>query len=228
MQTRHVVVTGGTGALGTAVVKSLVELELEVHVPTRRDRTTGEWPLAKHPRVHLTAGIDVTDEAQVVAYYASLPVLWASVHCAGGYTAGSLRSTSGADLRHMLALNVESAFLCCREATKHFADRGRLVNIASRQAFQPATGAGAVAYTAAKAGLMAMTAALGQELAPAGVVINAVAPGILDTPANREAMPDVDLQELVTPEQVADAVVFLVTTDKDTGTGGLLTVLERA
>src|SRR2546430_15561429 len=84
---RHAVVTGGTGALGTAVVQMLVDAGAVCHIPAHARPDPARFPLARHERVRVTAGIDLTDENAVAGFYSSLPSLWASVPTASGFNA---------------------------------------------------------------------------------------------------------------------------------------------
>src|SRR5438270_8037051 len=94
---RHVVVTGGTGALGAAVVELLVNGGATVHIPAHRPPDPAKFPLARHERVKIVGSIDLTSEDAVRSFYQSLPPLWASVHAAGGFTAAPISETSLAD-----------------------------------------------------------------------------------------------------------------------------------
>lgn len=183
---RHVVVTGGTGALGKAVVQAFLDAGAACHVPHR-----GEPPpdMPRSDRLRLAAGVDLGDEGQVTAFYKTLPSLWASVHCAGGFAMSPFVEMSLAAFRGQLDLNLVTTFLCCREAARRMAagGGGRIVNVASRAAVVPS--GGAVAYTVAKAGVVALTGAVAAELGPTGVIVNAVLPSTIDTPANRNSMP---------------------------------------
>ena len=102
------------------------------------------------------------------------------------------------------------------------AGHGRVVTIASR-AVVPPTG-GFIAYTTAKAGIIAFTEALAHEMRGHGVTVNSVLPSTMDTPANRAAMPDSDRQGWVPVDSVADAIAFLVRDESAHVTGALLTV----
>ena len=83
-------VTGGTGALGTAVVQMLVDAGAVCHIPAHARPDPARFPLARHERVRVTAGIDLTDENAVASFYSSLPSLWSSVHTAGGFSAAPI------------------------------------------------------------------------------------------------------------------------------------------
>jgi len=211
-QDRQVVVTGGTGALGTAVVARLLAAGATCHIPNFAAAELDAFALAGEPGVEVTSGIDLADEAQVDGYYAGLPPLWASIHIAGGFAMAPLAETGGDDFRAQMRMNALTCFLCCRAAAGNMnagGDGGRLVNVAARPALEPRSGAGMAAYTASKAAVAALTQALGEELAGDGILVNAVAPSILDTAANRAAMPKADHAAWPKVAQVAETVAHL-------------------
>ena len=202
---RHVVVTGGTGALGMAVVQILVDGGAVCHVPAqRRPREAG------HDRVHIESPIDLTDEAAVSKFYDSLPSLWASVHVAGGFAAGTIGDTSLAMWKKMHDINGVTCFLCCREAIKKIrgtSGGGRIVNVAAKPALVP-TG-GLSAYSASKAAVASLTVGLSEELAGEKIWVNAVVPSIMDTPINRREIPKADFEKWPKVSEVAATIAFL-------------------
>ena len=103
---------------------------------------------------------------------------------------------------------------------------GRVVNVGARPAVQP-TG-GMVAYSTSKAAVTAMTTALAEELAPESIWVNAVLPSVMNTPANRRAMPDADHAAWPSVDDVAKTVVFLASPDNAVTRGGLIPVYGRA
>jgi len=226
LEGKHVVVTGGTGALGRAVVQAFLEVGAVCHVPHR-----GSAPadMQRSDRLHLDGGVELADEAAVTRFYAGLPELWASVHAAGGYAARRFLDTSLADLRAQLDLNLATAFLCCREAARRMgAGPGRLVNVASRAAAVPA--GGAIAYGVSKAAVVALTQGLAAELGPGGILVNAVLPSIIDTPANRNSMPsppDV-YARWPKPAEIAAAIVWLANPANSLTSGAAVPVYGRA
>lgn len=210
-----VVVTGGTGALGTAVVGRLITAGAQCFVPNLNAQQLKSFAHASHERVHISEGVDLTDDAAVATFYSRLPKLWASLHIAGGFATAPLAGTTSDDFSHMMRTNALTCFLCCREAANVMATRpwraggGRLVNVAARPGLEPRTGAGMTAYAASKAAVAALTEALGEELISTGIWVNAVAPSIIDTANNRAAMPTAEHGRWPTPEQIAETIVFL-------------------
>lgn len=226
---KHVVVTGGAGALGGAVVDRLRAAGATVHVPCFE----AEVPAALRAidGVVAVAGIDLTDEAAVAAYYAALPPLWASVQVAGGFDMGPLVDTSLAVLQKLIGLNLVTCFNACRHATSSIrrgGAGGRLVNIAAKPALDPVAGVNMSAYAATKAAVAGFTRALAEELAPEGIWVNAIAPSIIDSPANRSAMPDADHSRWPTPTQLAEVIFSLVSPDNAVVRGAVLPVYGRS
>ena len=178
-----------------------------------------DFPFASDAGVHIAGGVDVADEAAVHRFYQALPPLWASIHLAGGFAMAPVAETSAADFIAQFRMNALSCFLCSAAAIAAFRKRqtpgpdgargGRIVNVAARPALEPRLGAGMVAYTAAKSAVAALTQALGQETVDEEIWVNAVAPSILDTPANRAAMADADYSRWVALADLAEIIAFL-------------------
>ena len=225
---RHVVITGGTGALGTAVVHALVGHGAICHVPYINPAEADRFPLRSHAHVKLVADIELTQEAPVSRLYDSVPQLWASIHIAGGFAMAPLGKTSKADLMKQVEMNFVTAFLCCRAALDVMRAGGRIVNVAARPALEWRSGAGMAAYTASKAAVAALTVALAEEVAKSGILVNAVAPSIMDTPANRAAMPKADFAAWPKVEEVASTIVFLASPDNKVTRGGIVPVYGRS
>jgi NAD(P)-dependent dehydrogenase (short-subunit alcohol dehydrogenase family) len=215
----HVVVTGGTGALGRAVVGALRAGGAVCHVPNLVATELDRFPYMSDPGVHIVRGVDLEDEMAVRRFYQSLPPLWASIHLAGGFAMAPIAEMSGADFMAQFRMNALSCFLCSAAAIAAFRARkepgpggasgGRIVNVAARPALEPRLGAGMIAYTVSKSAVAALTQALAQETTDEEIWVNAVAPSVLDTPANRAAMPDADYRRWVAPTDLAEIVTFL-------------------
>ncbi len=205
-----VVVTGATGELGEAVSRVLLNAGATVHVPARSPEKARALYAGAGERVRVAAVGDLGDEAAVAAFFAGLPPIWASIHCAGGFAMSRIEATPLTDLKRMLDLNVVSTFLCCREAVKAMRGRGgRIVNLAALPGVEPRRGSGMVPYAASKAAVAAITLALAEELAGEGIWVNAVVPSIVDTEVNRTAMPNADHTRWPKPAEVAETIAFL-------------------
>lgn len=205
---RHVVITGGTGALGGAVVGALVGAGATCTVPYVHDTEAQRFAYRGQAGVTLVRVSDLADEADVAKVYDGLAP-WASIHLAGGFAMAPVAKTDKAALLAQLDNNLISCFLCCRAAVNAMRGGGRIVNVAARPALEWRSGAGMAAYTIAKTGVAAFTVALAEEVAKDGILVNAVAPSIMDTPANRAAMPKADFKAWPKVEDVAAAILFL-------------------
>jgi len=227
---RHVVVTGGTGALGTAVVGALLEAGAVCHVPYRSEGEAKRFPHGDNKKVSLVALRDLADEAAVTDFYGGLDQLWASIHIAGGFAFAPIATSDKALLLGQLNANLVSAYLCSRAAVAAFKRTGaggRIVNVAARHALEPRLGASLTAYTVAKAGVAALTMALGEEIAKDDVLVNAVAPSIMDTPANRKSMPKADFDAWPKVEEVAAAIMFLASPENKVTRGAIVPVYGK-
>ncbi len=220
---KHAVITGGDGALGHAVVQAFVAAGATCHLPI-----LGPVVTPPTPGVFLTGNVNLTDEAAVSAFFAGVPPLWGSVHLAGGYQAKPITETTRADLDRQWELNLVTAFLCCREAVRAMrgSGGGRIVNVAARVVEAPV--AGSIAYTVSKAGVAALTRALAIETRGNGILVNAVLPSIIDTPANRAAMPGADTAKWPKAEELAAAILWLASPENRLTSGALLPVYGLA
>ncbi|HEY6630620.1 MAG TPA: SDR family NAD(P)-dependent oxidoreductase [Rhizobiaceae bacterium] len=228
---RTVVVTGGTGALGSAVLAKLLDEGAVCHVPTSHASAPKDFAFAGHDRVKLAPGVDVGDAAPVDAFYATIPGLWASIHAAGAFAMSPIGEATADAFAAMMQANATTAFLCCGAAARAMlasGTAGRIVNVTARPGLDPRKGAAMSAYTASKAAVAAVTIALAEELKGGGILVNAVAPSTLDTPANRKAMPKADFSKWVSLEAAAEAIVHLASPGNATVSGALLPIYGRA
>lgn len=223
LQGRIIVVTGGTGVLGRAVVQRLAEAGAEIVVPC----VEAEPPPLVGARC--VPGVNLAEESAVAGFYRELPGLWASVHVAGGFTWARVADTSAEVVRAQWAMNAMTCFLCCREAVRKIRERGeggRLVNVGSRATRSPS--AGMSAYAMSKAAVEALTLQLGEELREEAILVNAIAPGIIDTPMNRADMPTADHTRWPRPEELARVVHHLVSPELTVTSGAVVPVYGRS
>lgn len=224
---RHVVVTGGTGALGRAVVGALLEAGAHCHVSYMVEAEAKSFPFRE--RVTLHAVDDLANEASVAKLYGAAPKLWASIHLAGGFAMSNVADTDKKALMAQLDTNFVACFLCCRAAVKAIgANGGRIVNVAARPGLEWRSGAGMVAYASSKAAVAAMTTALAEEVAKDGILVNAVAPSIMDTPANRKSIPNADFSTWPKVEEVAATILYLASPQNAVTRGGIVPVYGKA
>lgn len=216
-------VTGGNTGIGRAICQAYAAQGADVCIGWFEDEHGAhglvEEILATGRRA-LAVDVDVTDEDSVVqavaacvARFGQLDIL---VNNAGIQRAQSIFDTSLEDFHGMLAVHLGGAFLCSREAARHMRERGegRIINVCSQLGY---IGRGHyTAYSSAKGGLIAFTRALARELAPFGVLVNGVSPGLVDTgfdPLSEEAKSQhanaLPLGRLGTPEDMVSAFVFL-------------------
>jgi NAD(P)-dependent dehydrogenase (short-subunit alcohol dehydrogenase family) len=226
---RHVVVTGGTGALGSAVVRALVEAGAFCHVPYIHAAEAERFDLRTHAQVKLIANIELSDETGIARLYSGLPQLWASIHIAGGFAMSPVAGTTKSDLMAQVDMNFITAFLCCAAAVRAMAGMGgRIVNVATGPALEWRLGAGMAAYTASKAAVAALTVALAEEVVKDGILVNAIAPSTMDTPANRKAMPNADHAAWARVEDVAATIMFLASPQNRVTRGAVVPVYGRS
>lgn len=228
-RTRHTLVAGGTGALGTAVLEALLGAGRPVIatwlVEGERDAVRQHFGETSGLRL---ARADVTDRRSVETLMADLPDLGAVVNLVGGYAGGAKVHESDPELfEAMLRLNVRPSYLLAREAMPRLtAGGGAFVAVSSRAALQPFPGA--AGYITAKAALIAFVRALDSEYREAGVRCNVVVPSIIDTPANRRAGPTADHSCWVSPAEIAQVVLFLLSPGSMPISGAAIPVYGRA
>ena len=225
------VVAGGTGGLGKAVSLAFLGEGAKTVVTYRREEEFRALKEIAGPNISLLEGhcVDVTDETataefirRVMAGYGKLDAL---VNAVGGYTGGiKVWDLSSLAFDRMLALNLRSGFLLSRAAVPAMlrAGRGSIVNVAAKAAFDH--GAGAGAYAASKAAAVALMDALAADCKGTGVRVNSVLPSIIDTAANREAMPEADFATWPKPEDIAKVILFLCSESAKTIHGAAIPV----
>lgn len=227
---REVVVTGGTGALGTAVVGALLTRGAIVHVPWRRKSEADRFPHRAHQQVRLVEA-QLSDEAAVEKLYAGVGAPWASIHIAGGFAVAPIADTGRDAVMTQIETNLVSCVLTCRAAViamRKTGQGGRIVNVTARPGIEPRHGSGMTAYVASKAAVAAFTQALAAEIVGDNILVNAVAPATLDTPANRAAMPKADPAKWAKPDDVAATILYLASPDNRVTSGGIIPVYGQS
>lgn len=218
--TRSVLVTGGTGGLGGAVTRAFVEAGWRTVVPYR----------TKPPEGVVAVEADLTDPESVhnvasVAAGAPDAPLKAVVNLVGGFAMGGrVHETPIEDFERQFRTNLRPTYLVCAATIPHLVagGGGSVVCLSSRAALRPFPGA--AGYITSKAAVLALVDALDAEYQRDNIRVNAVLPGVIDTPANREAMPDSDRADWVAPADIARTILFLAGEESSTISGARIPV----
>jgi NAD(P)-dependent dehydrogenase (short-subunit alcohol dehydrogenase family) len=226
---RAAIVTGGTGALGRAVVKRLLGSGARVAVSYRRADEWRSLEAEAGPGASLFGfEAELADAAAAAAFVEQaqrkLGLVDAVALVAGGWAGGTSFDQAPVDeWSRMLRGNLDSAAYVCRAALPHLRKQGgSIVAIGSRAA--ETGGSGMAAYAVSKLALHALVRVLAQENRAQGVRVNAVLPGTIDTPANRNAMKDANTSGWTSVDRIAQVVVFLLSSESLATTGALVPV----
>ena len=228
-------ITGGTGALGRAVTVAFVEAGATVAVSYVVDREIPECKecLGAKADVPVFLKANVTVEAEVqrlvqtlTQRFSRIDILLALV---GGYVGDlPVAQLPEATWDHMMSLNLKSAFLCCKHVVPVMqrSGGGRIVTVSSRAAVKVFPGISA--YATAKAGILTFTETLASEVLKDNITVNAILPSVIDTPANRKAMPGSDYSAWVKPEEIARVLLFLCSDASREISGASIPIYGRA
>lgn len=213
---RVVMITGASGNLGTALTRPfLTEGAKVVLVDRKKELLLESFPeLVDRPDCYMSGDADLTsaeDVNQIVTaaidHFGRIDVLANTV---GGYRAGApIQETSLDTWDFMLNLNARSVFNMTQYLVPHMLKQGsgKIIHTAARPGLQGA--AGASAYSVSKSAVIRLVESTSAEVKRHGINVNCIVPGTIDTPSNREAMPDADFSQWVAPESLADVILFL-------------------
>lgn len=215
---KTVIVTGGFGALGAVVGKAVAAEGAKLALVDRAAAPAGA--------ANAYGGRDLTDadaaKRTIDEIAEKFGPLHGLVNIAGGFRWETLKDGDIATWDFMYQVNLKSAVCACKAALPHLANGGRIINIGAGAAAKAGLGMGA--YAASKAGVAKLTEALAEELKGQGITVNAILPSIIDTPANRADMPKADFTKWVTPQAIADVIVFLLSEKSQAITGASIPV----
>jgi NAD(P)-dependent dehydrogenase (short-subunit alcohol dehydrogenase family) len=230
MSDTTVLVTGGTGGLGAAVTRAFLDAGWRVVVPWIVESELER--VDEHERLTLVRA-DLFDPADVaVAVATAGPSLRALVNLVGGFAEhGRVHETPIETFEEQLRLNLRSTYLACAAALPVMLEndpptRGAIVCVSSRVALRPFSGA--AGYVVSKAAVLALVDVLDAEYRRDGIRVNAVLPSVIDTPANRAAMPDADFDRWVAPDEIARVIRFLCSDDASATSGSHVPVYGLA
>jgi NAD(P)-dependent dehydrogenase (short-subunit alcohol dehydrogenase family) len=227
----HVVmVTGAGGNLGSATAHAFAQAGAKLILVEREvEKLQGIYPADRA----LVLSADLTDPASVgelispaVDHFGQIDILANTV---GGYRAGTpVHETPLETWDFMLTLNARTAFLIGQAVIPYMLARGqgKIINVAARGGLDGA--AKQSAYSAAKSAVIRLTESMAAELKHSGINVNCVLPGTIDTPQNRAAMPNADYQRWVSPDAIADVIVFLASEAARAITGAAIPVYGRS
>jgi NAD(P)-dependent dehydrogenase (short-subunit alcohol dehydrogenase family) len=225
LREKVIVLTGASGALGKVVVE--IALARGANVAAIDYVTAPAGPASQ--RFEL-GGVDLADAAQakkaIDAAASRFGKLDALINIAGGFAFETVAEGDPKTWQRMYELNVTTVLNASRAAIPHLlgSSAARIVNIGAFGALQ--AGAGMGAYAASKSGVHRLTEALAAEY-KGKITVNAVLPSIIDTAANRESMPKADFSKWVTPQELAEVILFLASEAASAVTGALIPVTGR-
>ena len=223
-----IMISGANGALGQGVVAHFQATGARLVLLERK--AAESTPSADQ----LTLAADVTDPASMQAAVAQavehFGQIDAFIHTVGGFASGKAVHDVDLDMwDKMLLLNARSVYVACGTVARHMVEkgvRGRIVAVLARPALKGSKNM--AAYSASKAAAQRVIESMAAELVEQGIRVNGVIPGTIDTPANREAMPDADFAKWVKPAQIASAMAFLISDASSAVSGDSLTVYGRS
>ncbi|HST28692.1 MAG TPA: SDR family NAD(P)-dependent oxidoreductase [Rudaea sp.] len=226
LQGKRIAVTGAFGALGAAMVEGAVAAGARVAAIDRAPA-----PASSAANVTAIGGVDLADasaaKSAIDAAAKALGGLDGLVNIAGTFRWETLTDGSADTWDLLYRVNLRTAVAASKAAIPHLvaSGAGRIVNISAAGSIK--AGAGMGAYAASKSGVARLTEALAEELKDRGVTVNAILPSTIDTATNRADMPKADFSRWVTPAQLSDVIVFLLSDRASAVTGALLPVMGR-
>lgn len=223
MKGRHIVVTGAFGVLGAAVVRALEREGAKVAAVDRAPKPAGISGIA-------FGGIDIADAPSAARVLADaekqMDGLDGLVNVAGTFRWETLAEGKPETWDFLYNVNLKTAVVASQAALASLVkNKGAIVNVSAAATAKAAAGMGA--YTASKSGVSRLTESLAEEMKAKGVRVNAVLPTIIDTPQNRKDMPDADFSKWVSPDALADVIVFLLSDRSRAITGALIPVAGK-
>ena len=212
MKDKQILITGGTGGLGLGVTPAVLARGGKVTIPYHNEsgvkRLKDRLSATEFSSIRFVRA-DLKQEAVVEQLVNDLGRVDILIHLVGGFSMGKTEEFSFTDWKKSFDLNLNTTFLACKHCLRKMRQHGygRIVTVGSRGALQPA--AQLAAYSAAKAGVVALTQAIAAETKDVDITANIVLPSVIDTPTNREAMGSEQADTWVKPESLAEVICFL-------------------
>ena len=217
---KTIIITGANGNLGTAVVKKFLSQDYKVIAV---DHSGSHLGFADRNPLFELHSVDLINESESETFIKEAAALYGNIDCAvllaGGFAMGGIDETDSAALKTMFSLNFETAYNIARPLFRHMMQNnyGRLIFTGARPGLNHAEGTNKLAYALSKSLLFTLADILNKEAKTKGknVVVSIIAPSTIDTPPNRQAMPDANPNDWVKPEQIADLLEFICSTQGD-------------
>jgi NAD(P)-dependent dehydrogenase (short-subunit alcohol dehydrogenase family) len=209
---KNILITGASGNLGKATVEKFLAEGFNVIAIVSPGKTLG-YEVSKPVGIYEA---DLMDEKAVESVISKILAdhksIYGAVLTVGGFAMGPLESTDGAALQKMFTLNFNTAFFTARPIFKHMLSRqtGRIILVGARPALMADEGKGVVAYALSKSLIFKLSELLNAEGKSKNVLSSVVVPSIIDTPANRQAMPNADFSKWLSPEKIAAIIYDLI------------------
>ncbi|MBT8148053.1 MAG: SDR family NAD(P)-dependent oxidoreductase [Gammaproteobacteria bacterium] len=221
---KTIVITGANGALG----KHVVEIALELGASVKAMDLHFENTTLENSNQCQLIPVNLLESDTLQQITSGLGSVDALCNIAGGFAMGTdVHETPADEFQKMYDINVNSMLNTCSSIipTMLAQAKGSIINVGAKGALQGAAGMGA--YIASKSAVMRLTECMSEELKHKGIRVNAVLPTMIDTPANRAAMPDEDHSAWVSPDELATAMLFLASDSASGITGSLIPVSGR-
>ncbi|MBZ8178683.1 3-oxoacyl-ACP reductase FabG [Oscillatoria salina] len=231
MQGKQVLLTGGTGGLGLGVTPALLARGAKLTVTYIHEKQVERLKKNLSPQEFASirfVSVNLFEEKAVAQLINDMGKVDVLIHLVGGFSMGKVAEYSYENWQKDFELNLNTTFLVCKYSLQKMLEYGygRIVTVGSRGAVQPA--GQLAAYSASKAGVVALTQAIAEETKGLDITANCVLPSVIDTPANREAMGDEDANKWVKPESLAEVICFLASEAAKDLRGALVPVYGEA
>ena len=231
MSSKYILITGGTGGLGVGVTPAILAHGAKVTIPYRQENDIkslqNKLSATDFEKINFVRA-DLTQENAVEQLVNDLGRVDSLIHLVGGFSMGATHEFSYDDWQHIFNLNLNTTFLVCKYCLRKMREQqyGRIVTVGSRGALEPA--ASLAAYSAAKAGVVALTKSIAQETKDLNITANTILPSVIDTPANREAMGEENSDKWVKPESIAELIGFLISEEAKDISGAAIPIYGQA
>jgi len=213
---KNIIITGAAGNLGKACVEKFIKEGYSVIATVSPGKKLAFVAESGVDIIEVDLADENKTEFAINKLISKYKIIDAGLFLVGGFAVGGIKETDGNQLKKLYALNFETAYYAVRPIFLHMlsqAHAGRLVLVGARPALEAHSGKDLLAYSLSKSLLFKLAEYLNAEGAEKNIVTSVVVPGVIDTPQNRQAIPEANFSDWVTPEAIAEAMYFLVSSD---------------